>query len=51
VLTLILAFSIVMVLIYDLDRPKQTLFKVSQKSMIDLQQRMTEPVETISKTE
>jgi uncharacterized Tic20 family protein len=40
--TLILAFSIVMVLIYDLDRPKQTLFKVSQQSMIDLRYHMNE---------
>jgi len=44
---LILAFSIVMVLIYDLDRPQQTLFKVSQRSMMDLQKSMTEPAETV----
>jgi hypothetical protein len=39
-LVLILTFSMVIVLIYDLDRPKQQLFKVSQQSMIDLQQRI-----------
>jgi hypothetical protein len=43
---LILAFSIVMVLIYDLDRPKQTLFKVSQRAMSDLQQRIAGSAET-----
>ena len=40
---LILTFSLVLVLIYDLDRPKQALFKVSQQTMIDLQKRMAEP--------
>jgi len=40
---LILAFSLVLVLIYDLDRPKQRLFKVSQQAMIDLRHRMVEP--------
>ena len=40
---LILAFSIVMVLIDDLDRPKQTFFEVSQQAMVDLRQGMTEP--------
>ncbi len=40
---LILTFSLVLVLIYDLDRPKQRLFKVSQQAMIDLRQRMVEP--------
>jgi len=43
---LILAFSIVMVLIFDLDRPKQTLFKVNQRAMFNLKQRMIEPTET-----
>ena len=39
---LILTFSLVMVLIYDLDRPKQRVFKVSQQAMIDLQQTLAE---------
>ena len=43
---LILAFSIVMVLIYDLDRPKQSLFKVNLQAMIDLQQRIADPPTT-----
>ncbi len=43
---LILTFSLVLVLIYDLDRPKQRLFKVSQQAMIDLRQRMIEPTAT-----
>jgi hypothetical protein len=46
-IVLILTFSSVIALIGDLDRPKQKLFKVSQQSMIDLRQRMTEPAETI----
>ena len=41
-LMLIFTFSMVIVLIYDLDRPKQQLFKVSQQSMINLQQRINE---------
>jgi len=41
-LVLVLAFSIVMVLIADLDRPRQGLFNVNQKSMIELRQRMSE---------
>lgn len=40
---LILTFSFVLVLIYDLDRPKQGLFKVSQQAMIELQQKMANP--------
>lgn len=40
---LIVTFSLVMLLIYDLDRPKQSLFRVSQQTMIDLQQRLVEP--------
>ena len=43
---LILAFSIVMVLIYDLDRPNQTLFKVRQRALVHLQQRIAESAET-----
>jgi hypothetical protein len=39
---LILMFSLVVVFIYDLDRPKQSLFKVSQQPIIELQQRMNE---------
>jgi len=40
---LILTFSFVLVLIYDLDRPKQGLFKVSQQAMVELQKKMIEP--------
>lgn len=39
-LVLALAFSIVMVLIADLDRPRQGLFRVNQKSLIELKQSM-----------
>ena len=39
---LILTFSLVMVLIFDLDRPKQSLFKISQKAISDLKERMIE---------
>lgn len=39
-LALILAFSAVMILIMDLDRPGQSLFKVSQGSMVDLLESM-----------
>jgi hypothetical protein len=42
-LVLIFTFSMVIVLIYDLDRPKQQLFKVSQQALINLQQRINEP--------
>jgi len=42
-MVLILTFSMVIALIYDLDRPVQRLFKVSQQSLIDLQERMVEP--------
>ena len=41
-IVLIFTFSVVIVLIYDLDRPKQQLFKVSQQSMISLRQQMDE---------
>ncbi|MHC4132728.1 MAG: bestrophin-like domain [Planctomycetota bacterium] len=41
-MVLIFTFSMVIVLIYDLDRPKQQLFKVSQQTMINLQQRINE---------
>lgn len=41
-IVLIFTFSMVIVLIYDLDRPKQQLFKVSQKAMVDLRQQMNE---------
>jgi len=37
---LILAFSVVMLLIVDLDRPSEGLLRVSQQSMIDLQHSM-----------
>ena len=39
-LALILAFSAVMILIMDLDRPGQSLFEVSQGSMADLLEKM-----------
>lgn len=42
-LVLLIAFSLVIVLIYDIDRPRQSLFTVSQQTIIDLQQRMTDP--------
>ncbi|MHC4843379.1 MAG: hypothetical protein ACYTEE_06210, partial [Planctomycetota bacterium] len=42
-LVLVFTFSMVIVLIYDLDRPKQQLFKVSQQALINLQQRINEP--------
>jgi membrane protein YdbS with pleckstrin-like domain len=46
-MVLILTFSMVIVLIYDLDRPKQKLFKVSQQAMIDLQQQIDKPDTTM----
>lgn len=42
-LALVVAFSAVMTLIVDLDRPKQGVFRVSQQAMIDLQRSMTPP--------
>ncbi|MCE5187356.1 MAG: hypothetical protein LLF76_14650 [Planctomycetaceae bacterium] len=42
-IVLVLTFSFVLTLIYDLDRPKQRLFKVSQQTMMDLQQRLAKP--------
>jgi hypothetical protein len=39
-LALIFAFSVVMLLIVDLDRPGEGLLRVSQQSMIDLQNSM-----------
>jgi hypothetical protein len=39
-LTMVLAFSAVIVLIADLDRPQQGLVKVSQQAMLDLQTRL-----------
>ena len=50
-MVLIFTFSMVVVLIYDLDRPKQQLFTVGQRAMIDLQERMNEsfaPVDELS---
>ncbi|MHC4205753.1 MAG: bestrophin-like domain [Planctomycetota bacterium] len=44
---LVVTFSMVIVLIYDLDRPKQSFFKVSQQALMELQQRMAEPAEVI----
>jgi hypothetical protein len=42
-LALVLAFSAVMTLIYDLDRPQEKLLQVSQQTMIDLQRSMGPP--------
>jgi hypothetical protein len=39
-LVLVFVFSIVIVLIADLDRPRQGLFKVNQQSLIDLKHKM-----------
>jgi hypothetical protein len=44
---LLITFSMVITLIYDLDRPKQQLFKVSRQSLVDLRQRMGEPAEAM----
>ena len=38
--TLALTFSVVMVLITDLDRPNMTLFKMNQQLMVELEGRM-----------
>jgi len=40
-LALVLAFSLVLILIVDLDRPGEGLLRVSQQSMIDLQNSMS----------
>jgi len=40
VLALVFAFSVVMYLIADLDRPGAGMFRVSQQSMIDLRNSM-----------
>jgi hypothetical protein len=37
---MVLAFSAVIVLIADLDRPQQGFVKVSQQAMLDLQTRL-----------
>jgi hypothetical protein len=42
-LTLVLAFSVVIVLIADLDRPQEGFLKVSQRAMVDLQTRLHRP--------
>lgn len=42
-LTLILAFTMVLVLIMDLDRPKEALFRVSQGALVDVQKMITPP--------
>ena len=47
-MVLIFTFSMVIVLIYDLDRPKQLLFKVSQRPMVDLRQQMNESISSTS---
>jgi hypothetical protein len=41
IVALVLAFSAVMTLIADLDRPQAGLLQVSQQTMIDLQKTMT----------
>ena len=40
---LIFTFSFVLVLIFDLDRPRPGLFRVSQQAMIDLHQKISAP--------
>lgn len=50
-IVLIFTFSGVIVLIYDLDRPKQQFFRVSKTTMIDLRRHMNEPVETMTAIE
>ncbi len=42
-LALVFAFSAVMVLITDLERPEQKFFNVSQQAMIDLQSKLSPP--------
>ncbi len=42
-ITLVLAFSAVILLIADLDRPREGWLKVSQQAMMDLQQKMNLP--------
>lgn len=42
-LTVVLAFSAVIVLIADLDRPQEGFLKVSQQAMLDLQTRLRRP--------
>jgi len=40
---IVAAFAAIMVLIVDLERPRQTLFKVSQEPMVAVQQRLSDP--------
>ena len=42
-LALVLAFSAVVTLIVDLDRPQEGLLRVSQQTMIDLQKTLVAP--------
>ena len=42
-LALVLAFSAVVTLIADLDRPQEGLLRVSQQTMIDLQKTLAAP--------
>ena len=42
-LVLVLTFSAVMLLIVDLDRPKEGILKVSQQAMLDLRNTLMEP--------
>jgi len=39
-LSVILVFTVVMMLIIDLDRPQEGLLRVSQQALIDLQRQM-----------
>jgi hypothetical protein len=43
-LTLAIAFSAVMMLITDLDRPNMTLFRMNQQLMVELENRMEQSV-------
>jgi hypothetical protein len=43
VMTMALAFSTVIVLIADLDRPQQGIVTVSQQAMLDLQDKLRAP--------
>ncbi len=46
-LVLVFAFSAVMVLVVDLDRPREGMLRVSQQALIDLRGSMGEPESTI----
>jgi hypothetical protein len=42
-LIVVLAFSVVIVVIADLDRPQEGFVTISQQSMVDLQARLRRP--------